>query len=85
MAPEIMEGKPILPSGDVYSIGFLIHNVLEHCPHPFLMEPLTELSYHCGEWDPKHRPSLNFVAESIMSLTDQLSSETLSEKLAIEE
>ena len=44
MAPELRQGGPVWPSGDVYSFGFLVESVIELCPQTFLTEALTRLS-----------------------------------------
>lgn len=85
MAPEVMVGRPVLSSSDVYSFGYLVDRVLVGYQQTFLTEPLWKLSDLCTVWDPACRPSLTHVTQAILLLTEQLTPERLSEKFMFKE
>ena len=65
MAPEVMKARPVWPSGDVYSFGFLVEQVVEDCRQTFLTEALRVISEACMEKDPRFRPCLALVVEKM--------------------
>ena len=76
MAPEVLKGRPVFFSGDVYSFGFLIANVASECIE-FLKRHLREVEKLCIRRDPERRCSLTNVAQAIKGIRDQLGPEHL--------
>jgi len=79
MAPEVRVRRPVYPSGDVYSFGFLLQYLMQSCRQGFLTEPLWRQVELCLVIDPRCRPSLTEVAEAITGLRDQLLQHQLDE------
>ncbi|KAK8399446.1 hypothetical protein O3P69_003497 [Scylla paramamosain] len=80
MAPEVLGGKPVLPSGDVYSLGYLMELLMQSSPLTFLARPLRRLSHLCTSWEPSPRPSLPQVAEGVTKLLQHLTAAQLATK-----
>ncbi|XP_063865339.1 probable serine/threonine-protein kinase kinX [Scylla paramamosain] len=72
MAPEVFGGGRVFPSGDVYSLGFLMGCLMDRCPHDFLTGPLRSLSRSCTARDASRRPSLARVAHCLAILASIL-------------
>ncbi|KAK8376744.1 hypothetical protein O3P69_009987 [Scylla paramamosain] len=81
VAPEVYTGGRVSPSGDVYSLGFLMSEVVEWCAHGFLTGPLCSLSRVCTVRDASRRPSLARVAHCISILAKSLTLHQLAQKL----
>ena len=85
MAPEVLGGGPVLPSGDVYSFGFLLDCVLMDTEQTFLKEPLKKLQDLCTVCEPSGRLTLTQVAQGIMDLSEHLTPEQRSQTFTFEE
>lgn len=72
MAPEVRARRPVFPSGDVFSLGFLLQGLAEDCVQPWLAVPLWRLGQCCTREDPSCRPSLHEVALAIAALPEEL-------------
>ncbi len=95
MAPEVLAGEQVLPSGDVYSFGYLLECLTEDCRQnsqennclveepqsTFLGAPLMRLSHLCTQWDPRRRPSLAQVSQAVEALAEHLSARQLAARL----
>ena len=68
MAPEVLAGQPVLPPGDVYSVGYLMQLMMHGSPLTFLARPLRRLSHLCTAWQPTARPSLPQLAAALTAL-----------------
>ncbi|KAK8400942.1 hypothetical protein O3P69_002607 [Scylla paramamosain] len=62
----------VFPSGDVFSLGFLMQDLAGDCVHPWLAVPLWRLGQFCAREDPSCRPSLREVAQAIAALAEEL-------------
>lgn len=83
MAPEVRVRQPVWPSGDVYSLGFLLKEVLSvsGCRQDFVAAPLRRLADQCSAWDPRRRPGLSRVELDLARLREQLSPRRLAQSL----
>ncbi len=85
MAPEVLGGKPVLPSGDVYSFGYLLEFLMKYSTQSFVASPLRRLSHLCTAWDAHARPSLTQVVQGIATLLQHLTVTQLAEKFDIDD
>lgn len=83
MAPEVRVRQPVWPSGDVYSLGFLLKEVLSvsGCRQECVAAPLRRLAAQCSAWDPRHRPALSRVEQHLARLREQLPQRRLAQSL----
>ena len=72
MAPEVRARRPVFPSGDVFSLGFLLKRLARICIQPWLSAPLWQLGQQCTREDPACRPSLREMALTIAALPEEL-------------
>lgn len=68
MSPELKDGRPLLPTSDVYALGVLLRIVSRQTPHGSLKAALQPLVASCTQWDPEARPSLPQVVAAIHEL-----------------
>ena len=72
MAPEVRARRPVFPSGDVFSLGFLLQDLAADCIQPWLAVPLWRLGQRCCREDPSCRPSLHEVALASAAMEEEL-------------
>ena len=65
MAPEVIEGRPWTVAIDVYSLGKQMQRVARKTTG---LTDLKSLAKRCLSFNPKHRPSLSIVKETLFSL-----------------
>ncbi|MPC54910.1 hypothetical protein E2C01_048839 [Portunus trituberculatus] len=80
VAPEVYTGKSVFPSGDVYSLGWLIDDIMDWCTHDFLTGPLRSLSSACTARDASRLPSLAQVSHCLAILAKSLTLQQLTQK-----
>lgn len=70
LSPELKDGRPLLPSSDVYGLGDLLRDVSRWTRHSSLKDALQPLVTSCTHWDPEARPSLLEVVSVINDLKE---------------
>ena len=68
ISPEVRDGRPLLPTSDVYGLGVLLRIISIQTSHSSLKAGLKTLVASCTQWDPQARPSLL----EVVSAVDQL-------------
>lgn len=83
MAPEVRMRQPVWPSGDVYSLGFLLKQLLllPGSRKDYVAVPLRRLANQCSAFDPQQRPALSRLEQDLVRLKTQLSPQQLAESL----
>ena len=79
IAPEVMGGRQVFSSGDVYSFGFLVDHLLIGNEQTFLTAPLRKISDLCTVWESMRRPPLTKVTHVIVLLHQKLTPEQRSQ------
>ena len=72
MAPEVLPRRRVWPSGDVFSFGFMLQCLMEHCRQDFLTPHLRRVAELSTQRDPRRRSSLREVIKGIVSLKGKL-------------
>ena len=85
VAPEMLAGRRVRASGDVYSLGFLLQYLTEGCRQHVLAQGLWRTGQLCLQRDPRRRPSLRQVILAIKDLRDKLLPHELDEKFDFHE
>lgn len=76
LAPERLDGSPVAPPSDIYSLGVLLdamltghlpdeHHPVEPAPIPGLPPEVDDLRRRCQETDPEARPAASEIAEKL--------------------
>lgn len=68
MAPELYHGAPCEPSSDVYSLGFVLQNLLAKCKRRY--PSLRALASTALSPDPADRPSVAMMAQTMQEQAD---------------
>jgi serine/threonine protein kinase len=79
LAPERLDGSPVAPSSDIYSLGILLdamltghlpdeHHPVEPAPIPGLPPELDALRQRCQSTDPEARPAASEIAKTLSKL-----------------
>lgn len=65
-SPETMEGLPLGPASDVFSVGVLMSDMMDYVRCPLLSRLLAPLLARCVEENPEERPSLSEFSEELV-------------------
>lgn len=72
LSPEMLAGRPLHPSSDVYSVGMMMKKILGIEYNPRLAVLLLPLIFACTDYNPARRPSLPLVAGILREILSTL-------------
>ena len=82
---ELTDGKPLLPSSDVFSLGRMLIKVLAKAKSDCITGLMKPLLDQCTNQDPSKRPSLPQVAAAVTLIKEQVPNALLKDQLLIQE
>lgn len=68
LAPEVLQGGPVSPASDAFSLGWMLQGVLATLPPSSRAAQGMCVARQCMHYDPEHRLSVTAMQEAIRSL-----------------